>query len=88
MTQWLARVLYQLAVWLHAGVEKPATLPAAQMEKAVALVRKAEQFAPGTTGEYKRAWAYGKLLKLLPAEKKSNVGLLIELAVQELQAGY
>lgn len=40
--------------------------------------------AEGTSGEYKRAWAYGRLLKTLPTTPKHEIGLAIELAVTRL----
>lgn len=81
MPSWKRKVaswLRRCASWLegppHSKVERAA----------LALVREAERMAAGTSGEYKRAWAYGRLLKTLPTTPKHEIGLAIELAVTRL----
>ena len=92
---WLARVLRRLAEWCdpldlrQVAVGRAAAWPRDASEEILAQARahvlKAEQFAEGTSGEYKRAWAYGRVLKRCPAARKADVGLAVELAVQDLQ---
>jgi hypothetical protein len=77
----LARILRAWADWCHPTPERSADVLAFTR----ILAATAEQFADGTSGEYKRAWVYGKLLKKFPAHPKSTLGLTVELVVQELQ---
>lgn len=53
---------------------------------ALPLVRAAEKFAAGTSGEFKRHWVYSQLLKQFPKHPKHFVGLLLEQAVAAQKA--
>ncbi len=45
------------------------------------LVSHAHGFAPGTSGQYKRDYVYSRLLKEFPEKVKAEIGLAIELVV-------
>lgn len=47
----------------------------------LALVRRAETLADGTSGEYKRHWVYGQLIRTYPTTPRHHLGLWIEEAV-------
>jgi hypothetical protein len=47
-------------------------------DAARALTQKADGFEAGTSGEYKRAWCFGKLCKAFPGAKRA-AALAIEL---------
>jgi hypothetical protein len=47
------------------------------------LVRWADSFAAGTSGEYKRHQVYARLMKEFPELPKRSLGLAIELALQD-----
>ncbi len=51
-------------------------------DKAKELVTRAELFAE-TTGEYKRHWVYSNLIKAYPNARKSDLGFVIEMVIQE-----
>ena len=50
---------------------------------ATTLVAAQERENPDTSGEYKRHQVYAKMLKTFPAVRRRDIGLAIELAIQE-----
>lgn len=88
MKERLADALRALAAWLDgATVRQIAEFEPAALEHARQLVARAHHFADGTSGEYKRAWVWGKMLRLYPSLPKTSIGLLIEIAVQHDRRG-
>lgn len=82
MRAWLARLVWKLAQWLGPrDVLTVPPLPPALMVTAAELVARAEQFADGTSGEYRRAWVFNKLLKRHPGVSKRTASLAIELVL-------
>ena len=77
-----------LARWLRAAAQRldPAdvvlvpTVPAGVREDAAALVAHADGFAMGTSGEYRRSWVLGKLMKRHPSAPKGALAFAIEVA--------
>lgn len=65
----------------------PGYIPEQEIIKvALPLVKAAEKFAEGTSGEFKRHWVYSQLLKQFPRHPKHFVGLLLEQAVAASKA--
>jgi hypothetical protein len=83
MRAWLGDLLWRFAQWWQPrAVLTVADAPDdAVLETAHALTLRAEQFADGTSGEYKRAWVYGKLRKAHPSASKRAASLAIELTL-------
>lgn len=75
IAEWLRR----LADWCHKESLDP------QVAVALGYVKWAETFAPGTSGEYKRAAVQGLLVKAFPSTPRHRLALALELAVQEMQ---
>lgn len=85
MRAWLTGWVWRLAQWLEPrDVLTVPLLSPALRATAGELVARAEQFADGTSGEYRRAWVYGKLRKRHPDASKRAASLAIELALLAL----
>lgn len=81
LIQWLR----QLATWLEGPAPAAiiAEYDALLRVRVLALVARADAFAEGTSGEYKRHAVYAQLLKEFPDRDGRDLSLAIELALQE-----
>ena len=75
LTNRLADVLRRVAQWLRPQFEQWDPEILAQLP---ALVAKAEQFAAGTSGEFKRNWVMHRLKKLFPKTAATVLALHLE----------
>lgn len=74
--QFLSRVLRRVADWLDAHPMPNQEL----IDFATELIEKAEGFAPGTSGEFKRQWVITRLKKRFPAIPTYVLALGVEQA--------
>lgn len=88
MAKRIAQWLRDLALWLDPPPPPPPPPPPAPPDparvKAAQLIREAEGFAAGTSGEYKRHWVYAALLRDFPERRKRDLALLIEETLQDV----
>lgn len=75
-----------LPSWDLSKVEPDSFLANQELIKAaIPLVKAAEQFAAGTSGEFKRHWVYAQLVKQFPRHPKHEIGLRLEQTVSALR---
>lgn len=82
MKAWIVSQLRRLLLRLDPPpVEVPVPLDPLDIA-ADSLTHQADQLADSPSGEYKRHWVYGKLIKQFPDRRRRDIALAIELALQ------
>lgn len=79
LRSWIANLLRNLGDWIDPFVVQHLHIPVDDLWlRARALTKDAESFAPGTSGDYKRAHVYAQLQREFPSRSLRALAQVIE----------